>query len=249
MPARKGYWEPLQDRIQTPWQGFLQFPSFFWWIPLTDSSMHTVEVVGVALSALVCLTGRSTWLWQALLWMLYFSIVTTANGTSFYSYGWESQLLETGFLSIFLCAFPGLEEANGTFSMGIWPSRPPVPSPTVRWLYRWLIFRITLGAGLIKFRGSSCWTEKSCLYYHFETQPLPSPLSFVFHFLPPWLHERMIDTDFLVQVYTSWFVFVPHIRRWGRRIPRAGGVLQIGLMVGMPWSGSLAFLHLALLHI
>ena len=37
------------------------------------------------------------------LWILYFTIVTSANGTSFYQYGWESQLLETGFLAIFLC--------------------------------------------------------------------------------------------------------------------------------------------------
>ena len=31
------------------------------------------------------------------LWISYFTIVTSANGTSFYQYGWESQLLETGF--------------------------------------------------------------------------------------------------------------------------------------------------------
>ena len=37
------------------------------------------------------------------LWISYFTIVTSANGTSFYQYGWESQLLETGFLAIFLC--------------------------------------------------------------------------------------------------------------------------------------------------
>ena len=37
------------------------------------------------------------------LWILYFTIVTSANGTSFYQYGWESQLLETGSLAIFLC--------------------------------------------------------------------------------------------------------------------------------------------------
>ena len=34
------------------------------------------------------------------LWILYFTIVTSANGTSFYQYGWESQYLGTGFLAI-----------------------------------------------------------------------------------------------------------------------------------------------------
>ena len=37
------------------------------------------------------------------LWISYFTIVTSANGTSFYQYGWEGQLLETGYFAIFLC--------------------------------------------------------------------------------------------------------------------------------------------------
>ena len=32
--------------------------------------------------------------------------------------------------------------------------------------------RISTGAGLIKVRGSSCWTDRTCLWYHFETQPM-----------------------------------------------------------------------------
>lgn len=50
-------------------------------------------------------------------------------------YGWEMQLLETGFLGIFFAPlFPG--ELN--------PKNPP-PVPFV-YLYKWLIFRIMLGA-------------------------------------------------------------------------------------------------------
>ncbi|OBS78466.1 hypothetical protein A6R68_19152 [Neotoma lepida] len=50
--------------------------------------------------------------------------------------GWESQLLETGFLGIFLCPLWTL-------------SRLPKHTPTSRvvlWGFRWLIFRIMLGA-------------------------------------------------------------------------------------------------------
>ena len=35
-----------------------------------------------------------------------------------------------------------------------------------------LASRISTGAGLIKVRGSSCWTDRTCLWYHFETQPI-----------------------------------------------------------------------------
>ncbi len=50
-------------------------------------------------------------------------------------YGWEMQLLETGFLGIFLAPLlPGEMDAN---------KPPPVP---VLYLYKWLIFRIMIGA-------------------------------------------------------------------------------------------------------
>ena len=40
------------------------------------------------------------------------------------------------------------------------------------------------GAGLIKLRGDSCWRDLTCLDYYFETQPMPNPLSWYFHWMP-----------------------------------------------------------------
>mmetsp|Transcript_22676 Transcript_22676/g.49333 ORF Transcript_22676/g.49333 Transcript_22676/m.49333 type:complete len:137 (+) Transcript_22676:654-1064(+) len=113
------------------------------------------------------------------LWLAYFSLVTSTEMSSFYGYGWESQLLETGFLAIFLCRNWALSEHT--------QRRTPTTvatSPLVWYLFWWLCFRIAIGAGMIKIRGDSCWTQKTCLLYHFETQSIPSPLSFFFHFLP-----------------------------------------------------------------
>lgn len=50
--------------------------------------------------------------------------------------GWESQLLETGFLAIFLCPVWTLSQV---------PRRCP-PSLISIWTFRWLIVRIMLGA-------------------------------------------------------------------------------------------------------
>lgn len=50
--------------------------------------------------------------------------------------GWESQLLETGFLAIFLCPMWTLSQV---------PRRCP-PSNISIWTFRWLIVRIMLGA-------------------------------------------------------------------------------------------------------
>lgn len=52
------------------------------------------------------------------------------------SSGWESQLLETGFLGIFLCPL---------WTLSALPRGTPT-SWVVVWGFRWLIFRIMLGA-------------------------------------------------------------------------------------------------------
>src|SRR5437899_2547873 len=88
---------------------FRASPTLFHLIGYSDQKLMTVAWAGVVLS-LVAITG---WLDGpdhpipfvptvvfALLWALYLSIVNI--GQTFYSFGWESLLLETGFLTIFL---------------------------------------------------------------------------------------------------------------------------------------------------
>jgi hypothetical protein len=149
--------------------GFVRRPSLFWWNH-SDAALLATAWTGVALSAVV-LCGWANALVLAALWLFYMSFVHA--GQDWYGYGWEVQLLETGFLAIFLC--PLLDGR---------PFARRAPPLVVLWLFRWLIFRIMLGAGLIKIRGDSCWRDVTALYYHFETQPLPNPLSRWFHFLP-----------------------------------------------------------------
>ena len=120
-------------------------------------------------------------------------------------------------------------------------------SPIILWLLRWLCFRISLGAGLIKMRGGSCWAARTCLWYHFETQPIPSPLSFIFHFLPKPVLSWAVDLDVFVQFYSSWLVLLPGVLLPLRALRRLGGFIQAGFMVNIACSGNLAFLnHLTL---
>lgn len=241
----------------TTWQGFIEHPTLFWWFDVTDFWMQAFAATGMFLSAPVMLLGLNSWFVMFVLWLLDFSIVTIARDTSFYSYGWESQLLETGFLSIFLCELPHFvhDQSSGWKLRALWKDSNLSaasnihPSTLVMWLFRWLCFRISLGAGLIKIRGSSCWARKTCLWYHFETQPIPSPTSFFFHFLPKWVLSRAVDLDLLVQLYTSWMVLVPDIKipgvRWGilKSLRRTGGFLQASFMVNIMLSGNFAFLN------
>ena len=125
----------------------------------------------------------------ALLWVLYLSVVNV--GQRFYSFGWESLLLEVGFLACFL---------------GGSSTAPPV---IVMFLLRWLLFRLELGAGLIKLRGDPCWRNLTCLEHHHETQPMPGPLSPYFHHLPKALHRVEVLANHTAQLVVPWFLFAP----------------------------------------
>jgi hypothetical protein len=205
------------------WQaGFLRLPSLFW-LNHSDTALLATAWVGVALSLLV-LCGWANALLMAALWLLYMSFVHT--GQDWYSYGWEVQLLETGFLAIFLC--PLLDGRP-------FPRR--APPLVVLWLFRWLIFRIMLGAGLIKIRGDPCWRDLTALDYHFETQPLPNPLSRWFHFLPRVLLRAGVVFNHVAELVAPWFVFGPRMMRRA-----AGGVIVLfqGTLIA---SGNLSFLN------
>ncbi|WP_031078697.1 lipase maturation factor family protein [Streptomyces sp. NRRL S-118] len=125
----------------------------------------------------------------AVLWALYLSIVNV--GQTWYGFGWESLLLEAGFLAVFL----GNER-----------TAPPV---LILWLLRWLLFRVEFGAGLIKLRGDPCWRDLTCLYYHHETQPMPGPLSWFFHHLPRPLHRVEAAANHVTQLVVPVLLFTP----------------------------------------
>ena len=242
MPVHR-YMDQLQQRYSSSIEGFLSKPTLYWFLDgqLEDWHMECTAVLGAVLSLLVVM-GSDSWMVMVTLWLLDFSIVTVAEGaTEFYSYGWESQLLETGFLAIWLCDLPSfqLNKLRRIFS----DSSPSSPSLTVMWLFRWLCARISIGAGLIKLRGAQCWQDKTCLYYHFETQPIPSPLSFIFHFLPKFVLRRAVDLDYFVQLYSIWMVLLPDLHWTLTNFRRLGGFIQAGFMVNIILSGNFAFLN------
>jgi Lipase maturation factor len=202
--------------------GFVALPSVFW-LGASDRMLVALAWTGVALSALV-LAGAANVVLMTLLWALYLSFVHV--GQDWYGYGWEIQLLETGFLAIFLCPLWDLRP---------FPRRPP-PTPVV-WLYRWLIFRVMIGAGLIKLRGDSCWRDLTCLYYHYETQPIPSPLSRTLHFMPHWFQKLGVLWNHATELVVPWLAFGP------RRARHTAGVLLVAFQVFLILSGNLSFLN------
>ena len=214
--------ERARDYFGSTSSAFAAVPSLFW-LGHSDSVLMLVAWTGLALSCVV-VAGFSNALLMAALWALYLSIVHI--GQEWYGYGWEIQLTETGFLAIFLCPL-----------LDVRPFPRRAPPLVVLWLFRWLIFRIMLGAGLIKIRGDSVWRDLTALTYHFETQPIPNPLSRWFHFLPRGVLKAGVVFNHIAELIAPWFVFWPCL---ARRL--AGGVIilfQLTLIAG----GNLSFLN------
>ncbi|MGW2887156.1 lipase maturation factor family protein [Streptomyces griseoruber] len=201
---------------------FRAAPSLFQW-RYSDRLFAGCAWAGCAVSAalLAGLDGLLP-LWAGMLlwlvpWALYLSIVNV--GQTWYSFGWESLLLETGFLAVFL----GNDEVD-----------PPV---VVLFLVRWLLFRVEFGAGLIKMRGDACWRKLTCLYHHHETQPMPGPLSWFFHHLPRPLHRVEAAANHLTQLVVPFLLFAP------QPVATAAASLMILTQLWLILSGNFAWLN------
>src|SRR5207249_8754965 len=201
---------------------FLQAPSLFH-LGYSDRRLSAVAWTGVALSLAVVVglpdiapPWISIPIWFAL-WALYQSIVNV--GQIFYAFGWETLLLEAGFLAIFLGA------------------GPTVPAWPLILLFRWLVFRVEFGAGLIKLRGDRCWRDLTCLYYHHETQPMPNPLSWYFHRLPKRLHRMEVLGNHFAQLVVPWFLFLP------QPIATVAGIVIVATQSWLVVSGNFAWLN------
>lgn len=210
------------ERLAEAGTTFWDLPSLLW-LDASDGALRGWAYAGVALS-LAVVVGYANLPMLLALWLIYGSFART--GQLWFSFGWELQILETTVIAALL--------------VHPWDPRPlaaPAPPRTAIVLMRWLAFRIMLGAGLIKLRGDACWTELTCLDWHFETQPIPNPLSAWFHHLPHAVHAAGVVTNHLAELVLPWCVFGP------RRLRLIAGAGMAAFQLVLVASGNLAFLN------
>ena len=128
-------------------------------------------------------------------------------------------------------------------------------------------FRLFLAAGLLKMRrGSACWKTLTCLYDHYETQPMPNFASWMFHNYTPhtmlsimqWfaidLCECIVPFFLLSFVLSMGPLGIVHRRllerkEWFLRVPATvpgrllASVFIMIFVFGMFIGGNYAFLH------
>lgn len=153
-----------------------------------------------------------------------------AVGGPWYGFGWEPQLAELSFHTLFLVPLMSLNPI------------PTMPVPaTVKWTIRWMLFRIMMGAGLIKLRsGDKKWKDLTTMNYFYETQPVPNPFTRHLHWMPNWWHKGEVLTNHFVELIAPWLLILPDLPRPWRLF---GGITQILFQCILILSGNLSFLN------
>lgn len=213
------------------------YPTVFWFISKHDREknmnkyLDRIAQVGLGLSTIMFILGAANVPLLLSLWICQRSLMSV--GGPFYGFGWEPQLAELTFISLFMAPF---------LSLNAIPYKSPVPMLTI-WAMRWFLFRIMIGAGLIKFRcGDQKWSMKnlSTMNYFYETQPVPNPLTKYLHAAPKTWHKFEVLSNHFVELIAPWLLIMPFL---GRKLRIAGGIIQIIFQFILILSGNLSFLN------
>ncbi len=178
-------------------RGYWTMPTIFW-LAHGDGFIQGVAIAGAAL-AILLLLGILKAPWERLLlvclYVLYLSLSTA--GQDFLSFQWDSLLLETGFLAIFL--------GN---------------SKLVVMLFRWLLFRLMFLSGVVKLTSHDpVWRDFTALAFHYMTQPLPTPLAWYMYQLPLAFQRFSTAFTLCVELAIPFLFFAPRVWRfWGAGI-------------------------------
>ncbi len=162
---------------------YWHFPTVFW-LGSSDLALRLVCAAGIV-SAVLLIAGVQQRGALIVCYVLYLSLVTV--GQDFLSFQWDILLLEAGFLAIFLGY-----------------------SPAIVWMFRWLLFRLMLLSGAVKLlSGDPAWRTLTALQFHYQTQPLPTPLAWYAQQLPAWFQRASVAAMFAIELGAPFLIFAP----------------------------------------
>jgi hypothetical protein len=166
---------------------YWQLPTLFW-LNHGDFALQAVCWLGAAIGLIAALIPSRPLLQRsafALLYILYLSIVSV--GQEFMGYQWDALLLETGFLAIFL--------SGGRLRL---------------LFFQFLLFRLMFESGYVKLAThDETWRNLTALTYHWETQPLPTPLAWYVAQAPLWFQKFSCVFMFTVELGVPFLMFGP----------------------------------------
>ena len=164
---------------------------------------------------------------MAIAWIAYLSLMTI--GQDFLGYQWDALLLETGFFGLFVAPMRWLDRARDA----------PQPMRAAVWLMLWLLFRLIVASGAVKLTsGDPTWTSLTALTFHFETQPLPTPIAWYVHHAPAWVLKVLCASVIGIEL------FAPLLMFGNRQLRIVGVALLVGLQAVIALTGNYAWFNL-----
>lgn len=168
-----------------------------------------------------------------------YSFLVQLGGT-FYSFQWDSLLLETGWL-VSMCYAPwkhltstvtAAKDNNDSNTMAISNEVGALP-------IRFLLFKLMFMSGVVKIQANCpTWNNLTALEYHFATQCLPGPFAWYAHQLHPFLLRLSVAMTFLIEIQGAGLLIF-----WGGSLRRIGAWMQILLQVMIILSGNYNFFN------
>jgi hypothetical protein len=190
---------------------YREAPSLLWLRP-TDGALAACWIAGAAcaLAAIFAPWRRTALAGCLVLWLSLCSV-----GQDFLSFQWDILLCEAGFLAIFADR-----------------------SPVRIWLFRWLAFRLMFFSGVVKLAsGDPAWRDLTAMHYHYETQPLPTPLAWFVWQQPLWAAKMQTALTFVAELAVPFLFFGP------RRARYAGALIAAALQLLILATGNYTFFN------
>ena len=194
----------------------------------STSDAFILGMCWTGLIASICLF-LGFWEWGALvlLWLIYRTFV--AHTYVFLWYQWDILILELTLLTII---------STKPFRFFSWSFRQN-PRFLIRFAYKFLVFRLMTMSGVAKLISSDgSWSNLTALFYHFQTQPLPTMMSWFAHQSPSWLLHLGCLMVLVIECVVPFFIFGP------RRFRHGATLLLIGFQLLILATGNYGFFNL-----
>ncbi|KAK6644938.1 hypothetical protein RUM43_001214 [Polyplax serrata] len=209
-------------------------PTLLWFAPFlglnTEYMMDVLSLIGVIFSLAGFMSKRfCVALIFGVLWALYYSLYQV--GQTFMWFQWDTLLLETGFISIFVA--PWSQNLK---------NKKILSSPTDNltfFLVKWLFFRFMFASGVVKLQsGCPTWWGLTALNVHFESQPLPTIAAWYMHHCPTWFLKLGTVFTHIVEQLMPFLFFFPL-----RSVRIVGFFFQVLLQVLIITTGNYNFFN------
>ncbi len=203
---------PIADHLEAAAKSgatFWQMPSLLW-LGASDRMLHFWLAAGTV-SSLLLILGILPALSALVAWLCYLSFVVATP--VFLNFQWDALLLEAGLLVVLFVPWK--------LRLRLGASSPP---PLGRLLVWWLLFRLMLQSGVVKFfgydaNGYNAWLAGTALDFHYFTQPIPVVASWWFANLPGWFHRLSLVAVFVIEMLFPFLIWGPRRLRmtafWG----------------------------------